>query len=465
MRKNWIFLGVATLAFLLVRFAIPTTAALTPSAKGALAVAVFAIIVWVTQAVSDALSGFLIILLLVISSATNLAGSFAGFSNTSLWLIVVGFIMAAAMEKSGLSERIALSVVRLAGGSAIKIYWAIAGVMAVLTFLVPSITARTLLMMPIIMGIGQAFGAERGKSNIVKALIFIVAMSGTMMSIGVLTAHVGNPATVGLIQAATGHNVSWSEWFKVGGPPAFVLSALSVVVISLMWKPETSRVEGARDYIAGELARLGPIKKTEWYTLAVFMATLVLWATEPPMLSTIVVGIIAVILLLLPGLGVLNWKEAQEKVPWNVFMVYGAGLSMGTALTTSGAAKWLATTMFGPITQLSIPVQMIILLWFITILQVFFTGGGPKTNALTPIILAHAGAIGANQASFGLILGMNMNHQYLLPVSNMPNAVAMGTDFINTRELIRTGAVMSVLGAAFMSVMVLTYWSWLGMVG
>lgn len=41
----------------------------------------------------------------------------------------------------------------------------------------------------------------------------------------------------------------------------------------------------------------------------------------------------------------------------------------------------------------------------------------------------------------------------------------MGTDFISTRELIRTGAVMSVLGAAFMSVMVLTYWSWLGMVG
>ncbi len=170
MRKNWIFLGIATLGFLLVRFAIPTTGALTPSAKGALAVAVFAIIVWVTQAVSDALSGFLIILLLVVSSGTNLAGSFAGFSNTSLWLIVVGFIMAAAMEKSGLSERIALSVVRLAGGSALKIYWAIAGVMAVLTFLVPSITARTLLMLPIIMGIGQAFGAEQGKSNIVKAL-------------------------------------------------------------------------------------------------------------------------------------------------------------------------------------------------------------------------------------------------------------------------------------------------------
>ena len=438
MRKNWIFLGVATLAFLLVRFAIPTTAALTPSAKGALAVAVFAIIVWVTQAVSDALSGFLIILLLVISSATNLAGSFAGFSNTSLWLIVVGFIMAAAMEKSGLSERIALSVVRLAGGSAIKIYWAIAGVMAVLTFLVPS-THRAHAA-DAAHHHGHRAGVRRGARQEQYRQGAHLHRRHERHDDEHRRAHrpCGQPrhrrpdpgrdrpqrVVVGMVQG--------------GRPPAFVLSALSVVVISLMWKPETSRVEGARDYIAGELARLGPIKKTEWYTLAVFMATLVLWATEPPMLSTIVVGIIAVILLLLPGLGVLNWKEAQEKVPWNVFMVYGAGLSMGTALTTSGAAKWLATTMFGPITQLSIPVQMIILLWFITILQVFFTGGGPKTNALTPIILAHAGAIGANQASFGLILGMNMNHQYLLPVSNMPNAVAMGTDFINTRELIRT---------------------------
>ncbi len=465
MLKKWICLGLATLGFLLVRFAVPTTDGLTVAAKGALAVAVFAIIVWVTQAVSDALSGFLIILLLVLSSGTNLAGAFAGFSNTSLWLIVVGFVMAAAMEKSGLSERIALSVVRMAGGSAIKIYWAIAGVMAILTFLVPSITARTLLMLPIIMGIGQAFGAEKGRSHIVKALIFIVAMSGTMMSIGVLTAHVGNPATVGLISAATGHTVSWSEWFMVGGPPAFVLSALSVVVISLMWKPEITKVGGAKEYIASELERLGPIKKTEWYTLGVFVLTLVLWATEPPKMSTIVVGIVAVILLLLPGIGVLSWPEAQKKVPWNVFMVYGAGLSMGTALTTSGAAGWLAKTMFGPITGLSVPVQMIILLWFITALQVFFTGGGPKTNALTPIILAHAGLINANAANFGLILGMNMNHQYLLPVSNMPNAVAMGTDFITSRELIKTGAVMSILGAAFMSLMVVTYWSWLGLVG
>jgi di/tricarboxylate transporter len=56
-----------------------------------------------------------------------------------------------------------------------------------------------------------------------------------------------------------------------------------------------------------------------------------------------------------------------------------------------------------------------------------------------------------------------MPNQYLLPVSNMPNAVAMGTGHISTGELVKTGAVMAVLTAAFMSLMVFTYWKWLGL--
>jgi di/tricarboxylate transporter len=137
---------------------------------------------------------------------------------------------------------------------------------------------------------------------------------------------------------------------------------------------------------------------------------------------------------------------------------------MGTALASSGAAKWLAGTMLSPIVALPQMIQMVILIWFITGLQIFFTGGGPKTTALTPIIIAHAVAIGANPLGFALILGMNMQHQYLLPVSNMPNAVAMGTGHVTTKELMKTGAVMSVLAAVFMTLVVFTYWRWLGLI-
>ena len=97
-----------------------------------------------------------------------------------------------------------------------------------------------------------------------------------------------------------------------------------------------------------------------------------------------------------------------------------------------------------------------------TALQVFFTGGGPKTTALTPIVIAHATAIGANPLVFALVLGMNMQHQYLLPVSNMPNAVINGTNHVKSSELMRTGACVSILAASFFSVVVYTYWKWIG---
>ena len=463
MKKN-LSLAFAFACLAAIVWLTPEIAGLKAAAKASLGVAVFAIVIWVTQAVDDALSGILIIFLLAVLKATTLAGAFSGYANTSLWLIVIGFIMAACMEKSGLSKRIALILVKAAGGSATKIYGAVALVMAVLSFLVPSITARTLLMLPIILGIGHAFDAKPGKSNIVKALIFIVAMSGTMMSLGILTAHVGNPITVGLIEAATNKTISWSEWFRVGGIPAFTLAAISVVLLRIMWPPEIKNMGEGQDYIKRELAALGKLTSKEIYTMAVFLITLILWATDSYHKTNVaLVGLFSIILLLWPG-GVMNWKEAQQKVPWNVFMVYGAGLSMGTALASSGAAKWLAGTMLGPIVSMPHAMQIIILIWVATVLQVFFTGGGPKTTALTPIVIAHAVTIGADPLVFALILGMNMQHQYLLPVSNMPNAVAMGTGHITTGELIKTGAVMSLLAATFMSLMVMTYWKWIGVV-
>ena len=464
-KTKWWAIILALADLIGIDWVAPDAPGLSAAGKKSLAIAVFAIIIWITQALDDALSGIVIVFLLAGMGATKLDGAFAGYSNTSLWLIVIGFIMAGCMEKSGLSKRIALFMINAAGGSAVKIYWAVAAVIAITTFLVPSITARTLLMLPIILGIGDAFKAERGKSNIIKALLFIVAMSGTMMSCGVLTGHVGNPATAGLIEAATKKAVTWSEWFRIGAFPAFSMAFLSIFLMKWLWPPEIKTVADAQTYVKNELAAIGKFSAKEQYTLIVFIITLLLWATDSiHKVNVAIVGLLAVALLIWPSIGVMPWKEAQQKVPWNVFILYGAGLSMGVAMVTSGAAKWLAGTLLGPITGFSIAMQIIILIWIITILQVFFTGGGPKTTALTPIMLAHAVTIGADPLIFALILGMNMQHQYILPVSNMPNAVAIGTGHIQVNEMIRTGIVMSIFAAAYMSIMVMTVWNWMGLI-
>lgn len=462
--RQLVSLVIAALCFIWLTWFSPEIAGLTAKGKAALGVALFAIIIWMTEALEDALSGIVVIFLLSIANVTTVSGALSGYSNSALWLLIIGFIMAACMEKSGFSRRIALVLVNLTGGSVRCIYWAIALVMLVLTFLVPSITARVLLMLPIILGIGQALECQKGRSNAIKAMLLIVAMSGTMMSIGILTAHAANPITVGLIESATGVSISWSQWFTVAAPPAFALSILSILVISMMWKPEITDTEHAKNYIKSELDALGKLSRSEKYTMSIFTLTLLLWATDS-MHGThvLIVGLFSVICLLWPGKGPLSWKDAQKKIPWSVFILYGAGLSMGAALVSSGAAGWLAETVLSPLAGYSKAAQIVIIIWIITALQLFFTGGGPKTTALTPIIIAFAISTGHDPAMFALIIGLNMVHQYLLPVSNMPNIVIMGTGHLTSAELIKTGAVMSLLAASFMSVMVYTYWTWLGL--
>lgn len=460
---KWFSLALASIILVYIVWFSPEIEGLTPAGKKALAVAIFAIIMWVTQAVEEAVSGLIIVFLLAALKAGTLGAAFSGFANSALWLLVAGFIMAACMEKSHLSKRIALIMVNMAGSSAKKMYWAVALIMVIMTFLVPSITARTLLMLPILLEIGSAFDVKKGESNLLKGLMFIVIMSGTMMSIGVLTAHAGNPITVGLIEMTSHKVISWGEWFYVGGPPAFLLAFLSIFVIKWMWPSEIQEMDGENTYVKDELAALGPINTKEKYTLIIFLITLILWATDQfHKVNVVIVGFLAIIVMLGPGVQIMTWKEAQQKVPWNVFILYGAGLSMGSVLVSSGAAKWIAGNVFSPLMGMSIVYQVVILIWVVTLLQVFFTGGGPKTTALTPIVIAHTVAIGADPIFIPMILGMNMQHQYLLPVSNMPNAIMVGTGQLQSQDVIKTGAVMSLLAVSFMSLVVFTYWQWIG---
>lgn len=465
MQRKHLYLLLATLVLVAIVWFTPDTPGLKPAGKAALGVGAFAIIVWVSQALEDALSAFVIICLLVLLKATSVGGAFAGYSSASVWIVAVGLIMAACMERCGLSKRMALQLVRLAGGSPNKLYWMICVAVAVLSFFVPSIAGRTLLLLPILIEMGKAFNAKSGESNIVKGLIFVVIMSGTLMCVGVLTSHAGNPITAALIEKATGVPITWSMWFKAGAIPAFSAAFLSVPIIQWLWPSEIKDISAGQVYVDKELEALGPVTAREKYALVVFMCTLALWATDSyHRINPTLVGMFSVIAMLFPfSLQIMGWKDAERKVPWNVFVLYGAGISLGTVLVSSGAATWLAQTFFSPLNVFSIKAQVVILLWIITALQVLFTGGAAKTNALTPVIAAHAAAIGADVTPFALILGMNMVHQYLLPVSNLPNMVGLASGEITANELMKTGAIFSIYGAAFMSVMVYTYWTWTGM--
>ncbi len=465
MNKKYLSLIAALAAMLAIIFLTPPMQGLQHPGKVALGVGVFAIIVWMTQALDDAQSGFCIVCFLVLFGGVRIGAALSGYATTGVWIVVLGMVMAAGMERSGLSRRMALKMVTMAGSSPDRLYWMVALITLVMTFFIPSLGAKTLLLMPILAQMGAAFGAEKGQSTLVKGLVFVVTICGTMFCVGILTSHAANPITASLLEKATNQMVSWGQWFKIGFPPAVVCGLLAVPVLRWMWPVDIKDISAGQAYVRDELDKLGPMTKIETYTLIVFLLTLLLWATDVyHKINSTLVAMMACIAMIAPGpQQIMTWKEAEKKVPWNIFIVYGAGLSMGSALVGTGAAKWVANTFFYGLAGIDMKLQVVIFIWLMLTLQVLFTGAGPKTTAFTPVIIAYAMFAGLNPTPFVILVGMNMLHQYLLPVSNLPNIIGLATEEITPNELIKTGAVMSLMGAGFMTIMVYTYWTWIGM--
>jgi anion transporter len=402
----------------------------------------------------------------------GLGAALAGYASGGVWIVVLGMVMAACMGGCGLSKRLAFLMVGKMGKSAKNLYWAISLVTLMMTFFIPSLAAKTLLVLPIITQMGLAFGAEKGKSRLVKGLVFVVTIAGTMYCVGIMTSHAAHPITLSLIEKATGHTTAWADWFTIGMPPALVMGLSATWILTKLFPPDVEDISAGREAIYEELRKMGAMSLREKYAFVVFLCTLALWATDKLHgLNATLVAMLSVIAMIAPGpQQVMGWKEAEKKVPWNVFIVYGAGLSMGSILVSSGAAKWLAMTFFSPLMALDLRLQVVIFIWLMLALQVLFTGAGPKTTALTPVIIAHAVAVaalpthaGLQVSTFAMLVGMNMVHQYLLPVSNLPNIIGLATEEITAQELIRVGVAMSLFGAVISTLMVYTYWTWLGL--
>lgn len=470
--KQLFFIIIGLLVMLVIVYATPPIQGLSHQGKAALGVCAFAIISWISQALDEAQSGFCIVILLVLLGAANLGKALSGYATTGLWIVTLGMIMGTLMNSCGLSKRMAFYMVSKAGKTARNLYWAVSLITLVMSFFIPSLGAKTLLVMPLVTQMGLAFGAEKGKSSLVKGLLFVVASAGTMYCVGIMTANAANPITVSLVQAATGYQVTWAEWFRIGFPPALLMGLGSTYIVYKMFSPDVEDIAAGQGEIARTLKEMGPMSFKEKYALVVFLLTIGLWATDGLTgLNSTLTAMMAVAAMILPGpQQILNWKETEKRITWKVFIVYGAGLSMGSILVSSGAAKWLAATFFSPMLALDVRLQAVIFIWLITGMQVLFTGAGPKTTALTPVVIAHATAVaalpshaGMQVTMFAILVGANMLHQYLLPVTNLPNMIATATEEVTGGEIIKVGAVMTIYSALFATVSIYTYWTWIGM--
>jgi anion transporter len=322
------------------------------------------------------------------------------------------------------------------------------------------------------MGIILAFGVDQ-RSRFAGMLMIATAQSASIWNVGVKTAAAQNMVAIGFIEKAYGQTITWSDWLIAAAPWSILMSIALYFVMIKMMPPETKEIAGGKETIRVALHALGPMSWAEKKLLFITLTLLAFWATEKVLhpFDTSSTTIAAIALMFTPGIGVMGWKQAQSKIPWGTIVLFGTGISLGTALLQTKAAAWLANVIVANLGLAGASAFMILALLslFLIVVHLGFASATALASAMIPIMISVLQQIagGPDAAPMNLV-GMTMLLQFvvsfgfILPVNAPQNMVAYGTDTFTVRDFVRTGLVLTAIGFALVLLLGATYWSWMG---
>jgi len=474
----------AAAAVLVAVLAMPLPADLPVAGHRMLAILAFAIVVWITEAVSYETSAIMITSLIAgliglaptvnnpsvdYGTSKALGMALAGFSNTALALVAAALFISAAMTVTGLDRRIALVTLSAIGTSTRRILIGTIVVTIALSLVVPSATARSACVVPIMMGVIAAFGVDK-KSNIAAGIMITVAQATSVWNVGIQTAAAQNLLTAGFMDKLLGERINWLQWLIAGAPWAIAMSVVLYFLVRLLLPAETEAIPGGKEAVQRELAALGPMTGPQKRLAAVSIGLLLFWATEGKLhnMDTATVTFIGLVILMLPRIGVMDWKTMQQRTPWGTLIVFGVGISLGTALLTTQAGQWLGkfvVTHSGLATQGPVMV-FAILAAFLILIHLGFASATALTAALLPILISVLQTLPGdiNRVGMTMLLGFTVSFGFILPINAPQNMVCLGTETFNGRQFARIGIPITIIGYAMMLLFAATYWRWLGWV-
>ena len=481
--SNWGLL--AAVAALVVVLLLPTPAGLPVAGHRMLAILAFAVIIWMTEAIDYAVSAILIAALMAfllglapdVAKPTALLGTsraltlaFSGFTSTGLVLVAAALFLAAAMTQTGLDKRIALNILSRVDTETRNVVIGTILVGIVIAFMVPSTTARVACLVPITLGMIAAFGVER-KSVFASMLMLVTVQTASIWNVGIKTAAAQNMIAIGFIEKAFNQTITWLEWLIAAAPFAIAMSIALYFVMTRMMKPEVTQVPGGVEGIKKSLTDLGPMKASEMKLLAISLILIGFWATEGVLhnFDTSTTTITAVALMFMPGIGIMTWKEAQPKIPWGTVVLFGIGISLGTALLQTHAASWLADIVvaeFGLKNATALFILGVMSL-FLVVIHLGFASATALASAMIPIVIAVLKSVatpGINIIGMTMLLQFVVSFGFILVVNAPQNMVAYGTDTFSARDFVRTGLVLTVIALGLVMLLGVTYWRWLGYV-
>jgi len=428
---NYIILAISLIIFFIVY---TTDIGIDFNARVVLAIMLFAGIMWIFEGLPLHITGLFTAFLLATFGGFSANAVFNPFFDPIIALLLGGFMIAVAMQKHGLDKYMALKLLQRVGTNPKRVLLGIMCITAFLSFWITN-TAATLIMIPIAISILSLNKMEKLKTSYGKALVLGVAFAATIGGVGTLIGSTPNMIVTKFL-ADQGTVISFLDWMYFGVPLVLIMLPVIWFVLTRVYKPEVDSLKMPK-FTAN-------MTRKQKHVFVIFSLTVALWLTSSfHGITTSVVALVPVLLFYLSN--TLDTGDIQ-KVNWSALILFGSGLSLGSAIHASGLDAIIASQF----NVLFMGQPLVIVLWGVALLGVVLTIVASNTAAASifiPVVIPFAAAFGIDITGLAILAAIAVSIDFVLPIGTPPSTIAYASGYIRAKDMVKVGIFLTLISS------------------
>lgn len=452
-KKSTRIIGLVLACALIVASALmPETETLTRQGWLSLGLLLALAAMWVTTPVPLGATGLLVLAMIpLLGLAPDLSAAAAGFANGAVFFAIAIFCLPVVVMKTKWGIRLVGWLVEKVHSNSRRLILLFMAACALLSTVLSDFCV-TIIFYGFALTILAAAKADPAHSNLGKCLMIGIPVAAV---IGGMSTPVGgnfNILALSTMEQATGSTITFFEWMAIGLPIAIVMVPVAWFFLTLAFKPEPIDDSCLSD-IRTQAAEAKELSAFDKKAGVVLLLTIAAWLASSWIngLDATTVTIIALVVMMLPGIDLITFKEVQAQVPWDIVIIIGTIISLGLLVIKTGAAAAIAGVLMGTgITAWSAIPLCLAVFAFVYLLHTFFPIGAAIIAIFVPITIPLFAAIGVNPVVPTVAIAICVAGNFLLPF-NPTVALTFGQGYYKAGEMVKFGVFPAIILVVLMS--------------
>jgi sodium-dependent dicarboxylate transporter 2/3/5 len=429
---------------------LPTPEGLSVQAHRFLALLITVVLLWVTEALPIGATALIAGGGLILFKIQTPANAWEPFASPAVMFVLMIMMFGVILNEAGVAKRLLSLIIKAAGTNVKKLSLIVAISSTMLSSIFHDATITIILLFSFL-PVFAAMGITPQKSNnLSKFFILLIPLSASAGGFGTLLGGGRNPVMVETLKTVTGYEMGFIE-FALRNFPLAILTALATwAVVYLIYPPKVKELPAS---LAAE--KLPPMSKQEKGVIGFFALAFILWSLTD--LTKVHYSVVAAgVLALIFGFKLVSFTEVIKKFPWESWVVFGAGVSMGVAMLDTGAGKWLAGQVI-PMLEGQSWVVVFAGAGLIGAVMSSFMSNSAATALILPITIPMAQTMGIPDAAIALSAPISTSF-IMLVIGCPPTIIAYSTGYFSQLDFIKVAIPWAIVCLIIVTIGAGIYW-------